>query len=269
LILEDDANFRQTMTVLAPRVSQALAAVPPEWWGLFLGHFPCQAYFVAPGLLRARSLLAHAYIANRPLLDWLAATRPQSAEVPIWPWVGYSIDSAMSSLPSMYAVTPMMAKQVQVGDHRIDARVGADGRRRSWRDINRWRHLGIYHGATTAEVLAIACSPLHKLTLESNLKRIRMGTSHDARIVRDAGLFDDKFYLKTYPDVAASEFDPLLHYLLYGASELRWPNPNFDPKFYASQAEGLQRGANPLLHYLSKGRQLGHATRGGTAIGPE
>src|SRR5450631_2868134 len=85
------------------------------------------------------------------------------------------------------------------------------------------------------------------------------GGANDARAIRAAGLFDDKFYLKTYPDVAAAGIDPLLHYLLHGASEGRWPNPSFDPVFYATQALTLQHGENPLLHYIATGRQRGYA----------
>lgn len=261
LILEDDVEFRRPIADLAPRLARALAALPPDWWGLFLGHYPVQAYFVARGLLRTRSLLAHAYIANAPLLDWLATTEPMTAEVAMWRRIGVAIDAAMSNLPSMYAVVPMMVLQKYFGDHRIDSKFSVGGQRRKWTDVDRWRDWGIYRGALLAEAMAIICSPLHALTLERNIRRVRLGLSSDARAIRAAGLFDDKFYLKTYPDVAAAGIDPLLHYLLHGASEGRWPNPSFDPVFYATQAVTLQHGENPLLHYIATGRQRGYATR--------
>ena len=185
----------------------------------------------------------------------------------MWRRIGISIDSAMSTLPSMYAVVPMMVMQKFFGDYRIDSKYRVDGRRRKWTDINRWRNLGIFRGASVAEAVAIICSPFHALTLERNLRRVRMGISRDAHSIRAAGLFDDEFYLRSYPDVAADEVDPLLHYLMYGASERRWPNPAFDPIFYASQATTLRRGENPLLHYIATGRQLGYATRAEPAIG--
>jgi hypothetical protein len=267
LILEDDVVFRRPLADLAPRIARALTFVPPDWWGMYLGHFPFQAYFVAPGLLRTRSVLAHAYIANAPLLDWLASTKPSTAEVPMWRRIGVSIDSAMSNLPSMYAVVPIMVTQKFFGDYRIDSKFRVGGRRRKWTDIDRWRNLGIFRGALVAEVLAILCSPFHALTLERNIRRVGMGMSRDAHSIRAAGLFDDEFYLRSYPDVAADEVDPLLHYLMYGASEGRWPNPAFDPTFYASQAATLRRGENPLLHYIATGRYLGYATRAEPAIG--
>ena len=268
LILEDDVEFRRPLAALAPRIGRALAALPQDWWGLYLGHFPFQAYYVAPGLMRTRSVLAHAYIANAPLLDWLAGTKPAAAEVPMWRRIGVSVDSAMSNLPAMYAVVPMIAMQKFLGDHRIDSRTTADGRRRKWTDIDRWRNLGIYRGTLLAQTLAILASPLHQLTLERNIRRVRGGMSRDAQNIRAAGLFDDEFYLRSNPDVAADEVDPLLHYLMHGASEGRRPNATFDPAFYASQAATLRRGENPLLHYIATGRKLGYATHGEPAAAP-
>ncbi len=267
LILEDDVEFRRPLAKLAPRIARALVAAPPDWWAIHLGHLPFQAYFVAPGLLRTRSALTHAYIANTPLLDWLAGTKPGAAEVPLWLRIGVSIDSAMSTLPSIYAVAPLMAVQKFLGDRRIDSRFTESGRRRKWNDINRWRNWGIFHGTPVIEALVILGSPYHALTLERNIRRVRMGMSRDAQTIRATGLFDDEFYLRSYPDVAADEVDPLLHYLMYGASEGRWPNPAFDPDFYARQAATLRRGENPLLHYIATGRQLGYATHGEPAIG--
>lgn len=258
LILEDDAVFRQPLESLAPRIARVLAALPADWRGLYLGHFPFQAYFVAPGLMRTRSALTHAYIANTPLLEWLAATEPATAEVPYWRRIGVSIDSALSNLPAMYAVVPMMAVQKFFGDHRIDSRKRRDGRPRQWTDINRWRNFGIFRGSLVAEAVAVLGSPLHALTLERNIARARDGLSRDARTIRAAGLFDDAFYLRENPDVAADEVDPLLHYLMYGAAEGRWPNATFDPVAYATQAS-LRRGENPLLHSIATGR----ATRSG------
>jgi hypothetical protein len=77
-----------------------------------IGHVPIQAYFLRPNLLRVRSGCTHAYIANAPLLAWLASTPPMSPEAPMWHWIGQSIGAAMSSLPEMYAMFPMIAGRV-------------------------------------------------------------------------------------------------------------------------------------------------------------
>jgi len=227
LIMEDDVAFGLSMSELAPRISRALAGLPPDWWGLYLGHFPFQSYFIASGLLRTRSALTHAYIANTALLEWLAKTEPLSAEVPMWDRIGQSIDSAMSNLRAMYAVFPMVAMQVYLGDSRVDARMD--------------------------KALAILLSPLHRLTMARNLRQVEGGLSRDAQTIRAAKLFDDRFYAHTYRDVVDAGVDPLFHYLQHGASEQRWPNPSFDPRQYASQATTLKRGENPLLHYVAAG----------------
>jgi hypothetical protein len=67
-------------------------------------------------------------------------------------------------------------------------------------------------------------------------------------------IFDAAFYLKKYPDVCGSKFEPLLHYILYGARDLRVPHPLFDPDFFQNPLS--KRQANPLLAYLDTGLSL-------------
>jgi hypothetical protein len=67
-------------------------------------------------------------------------------------------------------------------------------------------------------------------------------------------LFDPGFYLRMYPDVAASGANPLGHYLRCGAQEKRQPNPFFDPVFYLERNPDVRcAGAPPFLHYLRHG----------------
>ena len=101
LVLEDDARFSRPIAAFASRILRAQAALPKQWWGLYLGHLPYQAYFIGPGVVRARSTCLHAYIANAPLLDWLANTPPQSLDAPMWSHVGLSVDAATANLPHM------------------------------------------------------------------------------------------------------------------------------------------------------------------------
>jgi hypothetical protein len=88
LVLEDDVLFTRPRETLVRRITAALCALPPTWWGLYLGHVPIQAYFLRPNLLRVRSGCTHAYIANAPLLAWLASTAPMSPQAPMWHWIG-------------------------------------------------------------------------------------------------------------------------------------------------------------------------------------
>ena len=83
----------------------------------------------------------------------------------MWRRIGVAIDAAMSNLPSMYAVVPMMVLQKYFGDHRIDSKFSVGGQRRKWTDVDRWRDWGIYRGALLAEAMAIIFSPFHALTL--------------------------------------------------------------------------------------------------------
>ncbi len=54
-------------------------------------------------------------------------------------------------------------------------------------------------------------------------------------MIRDSGLFDEAWYVATYPDAAGSGLDPIEHYLTIGAAQGHNPNPLFDTGFYARQ----------------------------------
>lgn len=70
------------------------------------------------------------------------------------------------------------------------------------------------------------------------------------------GLFDPAWYEKTYPDVADAAANPALHFLMYGADELRDPGPEFDTAFYVQTYPDVAKsGLNPVLHYV----RFGHA----------
>ncbi|PIE58167.1 MAG: hypothetical protein CSA33_04450 [Desulfobulbus propionicus] len=68
--------------------------------------------------------------------------------------------------------------------------------------------------------------------------------------------FDVAWYLEAYPDVRASGFNPLYHYLGYGMQEQRSVNPYFDAGWYLAQytnADGASQQDDPFLHYLLHG----------------
>ena len=79
------------------------------------------------------------------------------------------------------------------------------------------------------------------------------------RIIRDSGLFDDAWYIKTY---APSGGDALSHYLKTGAKQGFDPGPRFSTKAYlADNPDVREAGTNPLLHYLRFGRDEGRGIR--------
>ncbi len=69
-------------------------------------------------------------------------------------------------------------------------------------------------------------------------------------------LFDENFYLSSYPDIAEAGVDAFEHFMTFGFKEERRPNPYFDAHFYENKyAEELDGFENPFLHYA----QIGHA----------
>lgn len=77
--------------------------------------------------------------------------------------------------------------------------------------------------------------------------RLRRNT----RRVEASGLFDASWYLEKYPDVAAAGFDPLAHYMEFGAAEGREVGPAFDVKRYLARHPAA-RDTNPLLYFLDQ-----------------
>jgi hypothetical protein len=252
LVLEDDVLFRQSWSRLAPRIERAINELPVDWWSFYLGHCPLQAYLVRQNILRVRSLGAHAYIASRRLLMWLAETQPLSPEVATLRLIGPSLDSAMANLPGMYALFPMAALQRFLGDYRVDTRVDRKGSPRSWHDIDRWRYYFIFRGALLMEILAVLSSPFHRVSLEYYRGRAVTKATRTARLIRMSTLFHEEYYLQCRPDVALQEINPLWHYVYHGSGEGTWPCPLFDPYYYASQSPDLGE-ENPLAHFIRIG----------------
>src|SRR5947209_8265241 len=85
----------------------------------------------------------------------------------------------------------------------------------------------------------------------------------DLQLVQASPLFDDAWYLQTYPDVQRAGKDPLLHYMSDGWREGRDPGPEFRTSAYLkANADVARSGINPLLHYIEFGHAEGRATFG-------
>jgi hypothetical protein len=222
LILEEDANFHVGAEDLKRRLDRAVAKLPLNWWGLFLGHLPLQLYPVAWGVARTRSAAAHAYLANTPLLQWLAEAEPMDPEIPVCA-IGASIDAAFANLPEMYALVPMIATQRAFGENRFDPKYDEKGRRRPLLDPQRYRSWALSDGLRVAELVGLASSPFHRLTLERFRRRSGQRLARAARELRASAGFDEEWYLRAYPDVAESGRMALEHYLRDGRKEGRMP----------------------------------------------
>jgi glycosyltransferase involved in cell wall biosynthesis len=80
----------------------------------------------------------------------------------------------------------------------------------------------------------------------------------EAQAVVGSGLFDEAFYVHTYPDVAASRLTPLAHYVINGAREGRNPHPLFDAAYYLQRNTDVAVArVNPLVHYRKRGAREG------------
>lgn len=79
-----------------------------------------------------------------------------------------------------------------------------------------------------------------------------------AEFIAKSTLFDVRWYLEQYPDVAEDKIqsrNPALHYLRIGGFEGRNPSPRFDSAFYLeSNPDVAQMKMNPLWHYLQHGQ---------------
>jgi glycosyltransferase involved in cell wall biosynthesis len=71
-------------------------------------------------------------------------------------------------------------------------------------------------------------------------------------------LFDSAYYLQKNPEAAAAGINPLIHYLTRGAFEGRDPSPAFSSRFYLeAYPDVATSGINPLVHYVQYGIQEG------------
>ncbi|KIQ97617.1 CDP-glycerol glycerophosphotransferase family protein [Lysobacter sp. A03] len=78
--------------------------------------------------------------------------------------------------------------------------------------------------------------------------------SREVSILDASGLFDRHAYLQMYPDVAASDMDPIEHYIMHGVEEGRNPSMWFDTSFYlAEYPDVASSGMNPLRHFHEHG----------------
>ncbi|MGJ7519660.1 glycosyltransferase family 4 protein [Variovorax sp. LT1P1] len=81
-------------------------------------------------------------------------------------------------------------------------------------------------------------------------------------LLKQSHLFDAKWYLEQNPDVP--ENDAFGHYLRYGGREGRAASAEFDSAWYMRHYEDVRSsGMNPLIHYLVRGASENRKTRDG------
>ncbi|UYV37175.1 glycosyltransferase [Rhodobacteraceae bacterium D3-12] len=152
------------------------------------------------------------------------------------------------------------ASLTQSTETRIDSLI--HGARRSYvQQARRW-HRSVTEGAERKESTGTAALPLparpERRPFPVPAALALDPSDPDAAIGDDlasAGIYDDDWYLRSYPDLREHDTDGLEHYLTKGAAEGRDPGPYFSTSGYA-MAQGIapQEAAQ---HYLSLGRAAG------------
>lgn len=78
------------------------------------------------------------------------------------------------------------------------------------------------------------------------------------KIIKKSGIFDEKYYLRTYEDVRKVDIDPIKHYIKYGWKEGRNPSDSFNTNFYLEKNKDVREARiNPLIHYILHGQKEG------------
>ena len=86
----------------------------------------------------------------------------------------------------------------------------------------------------------------------------RLETRRQLRRILDSGLFDEGWYVRSYPQSLLSGLRPALDWLLHGWQAGRSPHPLFDSAWYTHEHPGVAAsGINPLFHYLDEGAARG------------
>ena len=81
------------------------------------------------------------------------------------------------------------------------------------------------------------------------------------KLIEKSGLFDEKYYLFTYPDVRSKDIDPIMHYIKYGSYEGRNPNAEFNTLYYIkNNPDVTQSSLNPFAHYILFGKDENRQT---------
>lgn len=83
----------------------------------------------------------------------------------------------------------------------------------------------------------------------------RLSIDEVAAIICCSGLWDEQWYLSSYPDVHSVKLTGLQHYLRYGAFIGRDPSPCFSNRSYRERfGEFVTDSTDPLWHYIQQGQ---------------
>ena len=93
------------------------------------------------------------------------------------------------------------------------------------------------------------------------LRLLREELLHE-KVIAASPYFNATWYETQYPDVRQAGYRAALHYVRFGAKQLRQPGPNFDAVWYLDVYEDVATsGMNPLIHYIVHGKKEGRRRR--------
>ena len=99
---------------------------------------------------------------------------------------------------------------------------------------------------------AVGSGKKGRFSLPTLAGRFSLKLKRDAKLVARSGLFDADWYLANYPDVAASNMKPLMHFVMHGAAEGRDPSPRFSTIGYLWRNPDIDPNeVNPLVHSIT------------------
>ena len=74
-------------------------------------------------------------------------------------------------------------------------------------------------------------------------------------LIKRYKFFNERYYLKKYPNLKKSKISPLLHYMFHGYKENKNPNSRFSTKYYTTKYKDVNASSlNPLVHYVLFGQ---------------
>jgi len=80
----------------------------------------------------------------------------------------------------------------------------------------------------------------------------------DYKTIKKSGLFNEQYYLETYPDTRRLDIDILDHFIKNGWKERQNPSQSFDTNFYLETYNDVKNAeVNPLVHFVRYGQKDG------------
>ena len=129
---------------------------------------------------------------------------------------------------------------------------------RSRRELQHIQEAASRRNSETEKRIKVVLGVVYKLLKRMDSKKLRNKLKDSVDYLKKSGLFDVEYYKTRYPDVAESGIDPVLHYVIYGWAEFRWPNEYFDTYYYLSNYDELMSpGLNPLVDFDKVGWKEG------------